>query len=192
MQEQVTNQTKASICRSARRGQGIWGIWGIWSWIWARTRIHPTRARIHWTDSTRVTEDQCIQVQALLNELREGHCPQMGNESMESSTDWSLNLLNYLNFPKLWRAHAKLAVKSKDPKLDVTFCCCITSMVGTLNLYLDPKLQYTWQEASLVVTKSMGTRIKNGSKQARNICTWIHNYLAQDRLPTHQHRQHLS
>ena len=63
-------------------------------------------------------------------------------------------------------------------------------MVGTLNLYLDPELQYTWWEASLVAAKSMGTGIKNGSKQARNIHTWIHNYLAQDRLPTHHHGQH--
>ena len=36
----------------------------------------------------------------------------------------------------------------------------------------------------------MGTGIKDGSKRARNICTWIHNYLAQDRLPTHRHGQH--
>ena len=135
-------------------------------------------------------EEQRIQVQALLNELREGHCPQTPNESMESSTDKSLNLLNYLDFPKLRRARAKLAVKSKDPKLDATFRWCITSMVGTLNLYLDPELQYTWQEASLVAAKSMGTGIKDGSKRARNIHTWIHNYLARDRLLTHCHGQH--
>ena len=48
-----------------------------------------------------IMEEQRIQVQALLNELREGHCPQTPNESMESSTDKSLNLLNYLDFPKL-------------------------------------------------------------------------------------------
>ena len=36
----------------------------------------------------------------------------------------------------------------------------------------------------------MGTRIKDGSKRARNIRTWIHNYLARDRLLTHCHGQH--
>ena len=58
-------------------------------------------------------------------------------------------------------------------------------MVGTLNLYLDPELSYMWQEASLVVSKSQG----HGINHARNIHTWIHQFLSQGKLPFHQYSQ---
>jgi hypothetical protein len=87
---------------------------------------------------------------------------------------------------------ARLAVKAKDPKLDVTFRARITAMVGTLNLYLDPELSYTWREASLIAAKSQGVGIRNGSKRARNIRTWIHRYLVHSKLPLHRHGQHQS
>ena len=54
-------------------------------------------------------------------------------------------------------------------------------MVGTFNLYLDPELSYTWQEASLVVAKSQGS----GIYRAQRIHTWIHKYLCTGNLPMH-------
>ena len=65
-------------------------------------------------------------------------------------------------------------------------------MVGTLNLYLDPELLYSWWEALLIAAKSQGIGIKNESKRARNIRTWIHQYLAYNKLPLHRHGQHQS
>ena len=113
-------------------------------------------------------------MEELLAELRKGRCPQDSDEGHENTTDTILNTLNYKDFPALRRACARLSVKAKDKKLDVTFRACITAMVGTLNLYLDPKLMYSWREASLIAEKSQGVGIKDGSKRARNIHTWIH------------------
>jgi len=56
-------------------------------------------------------------------------------------------------------------------------------MVGTLNLYLDPQLSYTWREASLIASKSQG----HGVNHARNLRTWIHQYLGSKRLPIHRY-----
>ena len=58
-------------------------------------------------------------------------------------------------------------------------------MVRTLNLYLDLELSYTWHEASLVVSKSQG----QGVNHARNLRTWIHQFLSQGKLPFHQYGQ---
>ena len=95
--------------------------------------------------------------------------------------DQTLDHMNYQDFPALRQAKAALTVKARDKKLDVVFQSCITTMVGTLNLYLDPELSYTWWEASLVVAKSQGS----GIYQAQRICTWIHKYLHTGNLPMH-------
>ena len=42
-------------------------------------------------------------------------------------------------------------------------------MAGTLNLYLDPMLSYSWRECSILVAKTAG----HGVYHARNIWTWI-------------------
>jgi len=84
---------------------------------------------------------------------------------------------------------ASLAVKSKDSKLDVIFRSRIVAMVGTLNLYLDPQLTFTWQQASVLVAKSNG----KSAKFARIICEWLHTYLRHNTLPMHCYsRYHLS
>lgn len=124
--------------------------------------------------TAQITDEQKQHVDKLLAELHNGQCPQDFDKGHENTTDTTLNALNYKDFPALQRACAQLAVKAKDPKLDVTFQARITAMVGTLNPYMDPELSYTWREASLIVAKSQGVGIRNGSKQARNICTWIH------------------
>ena len=56
-------------------------------------------------------------------------------------------------------------------------------MAGTLNLYLDPKMSYTWHQASLVVSKSQG----HGVSHAQNIRTWIYRFLSLGKLPLHQY-----
>jgi hypothetical protein len=137
------------------------------------------------------TENQ-QRVHELLAELRRGQYPDEPNRSHVNASDAALNVFNYKDFPALRRARAKLAVKAKDNNIDVTFRSRIVSMVGTLNLYLDPELSYTWRDASLVVARSQGLGIQIGSKRARNIRTWIHRYLINEKLPFHSHGQYHS
>ena len=137
------------------------------------------------SDSTRQA-----QIDELLEQLRSGQQPQDPDVGHETMSDTMLNSLNYKDFPKLRRAQARLHIASRDKNLDLTFRSRITSMVGTLNLYLDPELSYTWRQASLVVAKSLGQGVKNGSKRTRNIRTWIHRYLATGKLPCHRHGQY--
>lgn len=117
----------------------------------------------------------------MLAALQKGERPV--DNSPEDVTDSALNRLCIKNLPELRRARAKLQVKSKDAKLDVFFRARITAMVGSLNLYLDPETSYTWREASLVVAKSQG----HGVYHARNIRTWIHQFLHHGKLPLHQY-----
>jgi hypothetical protein len=56
-------------------------------------------------------------------------------------------------------------------------------MVGTLNLYLDPQLSYSWREASLLAAKAAG----HGVYHARNIRTWLRQYLSTGKLPLHRY-----
>ncbi|KAK7060055.1 hypothetical protein R3P38DRAFT_2679776, partial [Favolaschia claudopus] len=106
--------------------------------------------------------------------------------SPETATDRSLNQINYTDFPALRRATANLSVKSKDKKLDVFLRARISAMVGTLNLYLDSELSYGWREASMIVARSQG----HGAYRARNIRSWIHNFLATKKLPLHRYGQY--
>ena len=138
------------------------------------------------TELPKITDEHQRHVEELLEELRKGQTPTDGIEDLENTSDTALNILNYKDFPALRRARAKLGVKACDPKLDFIFRSRITSMVGTLNLYLDAELLYSWREASVVVTKSLGLGVQNGSKQARNIRSWIHQFLAFGKLPTHR------
>lgn len=78
----------------------------------------------------------------MLQDLRNGKRPH--NDSEDTKVDRALNMLNYKNFPALQHALAKLTVTSKDKKIDVFFQAHITAMAGTLNLYLDSELSYTW------------------------------------------------
>ena len=122
-------------------------------------------------------------VDNMLKDICEGRKPR--DDSLETTTDLSLNQLHFKDFSALCWAVAKLTVKSKDQKLDVFFRACITAMVGTLNLYLDLELSYTWHEASFVVSKSQG----QGINHACNIQTWIHRFLWHGKLPLHHFGQ---
>ena len=80
-------------------------------------------------------------------------------------------------------ACAELTVRSKDKKLDVFFRSRITSMVATLNLYLDPELSYSWRNASVIAAKASG----RGVNHARNLRTWLRRYLHKKKLPLHRY-----
>jgi hypothetical protein len=120
-------------------------------------------------------------INELLQELKEGRKP--GDDTAPTESDIILDQLNYKDLPKLRRACAALTVKSKDKKLDVLFRGRITGMVGTLNLYLDSQLSFTWREASLITLKSQG----HGVHHARNLRTWIHRFLGSGKLPLHRY-----
>jgi len=100
-----------------------------------------------------------------------------------NQTDALLNALSFRDFPELRRARAKLTVKSKDKLLDVFFRSRITGMLGTLNLYLDPELSYSWREASLLASKAAG----HGMNHARNLRGWILTFLNSGKLPLHRY-----
>ena len=135
----------------------------------------------HFQNSPAITDEHRKEVERLLECLQRGEKPR--DESPDDISDSALNRLSVKNFPELRRARAKLQVKAKDPKLDVIFRVRITAMAGTLNLYLDPEMSYTWHQASLVVSKSQG----HGVSHARNIRTWIHRFLSLGKLPLHRY-----
>jgi hypothetical protein len=75
----------------------------------------------------------------------------------------------------------KLVGKSCNTKLDLILCARLTGMIGVLNLYLDPKLQSSWTNASMVVAKVEA----RGVKRARNLCEWILRFVQSGELPVH-------
>ena len=138
-----------------------------------------------------VSQESCspsawAQVEELLRQLPDGKHPI--DNSLESTSDQLLNRLSYKDFPALRRAKAKLTVKSKDKKLDVFFRSRITAMVATLNLYMDPDLNYSWRDASLIAAKAAG----RGINHVRNLQSWIRQYLHSEKLPLHRYGTHHS
>jgi hypothetical protein len=87
----------------------------------------------------------------------------------------------HTDFPPLHRARVWLNLESRNKKIDVFFRARITAMAGTLNLYLDPMLSYSWRECSLLAAKAAG----HGVYHARNIRTWIRQYLTTQKLSLH-------
>jgi hypothetical protein len=61
-------------------------------------------------------------------------------------------------------------------------------MVGTLNLYLDPELSFSWHKASLLTARASGM----GDRHARTVHSWIHRFLTSGKLPVHQYGQRTS
>jgi hypothetical protein len=86
---------------------------------------------------------------------------------------------------KDWKALAtalpKLVGKSRNTKLDLILRAHLTGMIGVLNLYLDPKLQSSWTNLSMVVAKVEG----RGVKRAHNLCEWILSFVQSRELPVH-------
>jgi len=126
-------------------------------------------------DPNEVADEEMSKVAELLDDLQ-------GN-SKETAADQSLGTLDWKDFPALHFTCAKLSVESKNKKIDVFFQSHLTSMLGTLNLYLHPLLSFSWRQASLISVKAAS----HGVKHARNVCTWIHAYLHSGNLPIHQY-----
>jgi hypothetical protein len=78
-----------------------------------------------------------------------------------------------------------LAEKSRDLRLDILLHARLTGMIGVLNLYLDPKLDYNWTKASLTVAKIEG----HGVKRARCLREWILTFVDSGGLPVHHYGQ---
>ena len=76
----------------------------------------------------------------------------------------------------------RLQVVSKNKKIDVLFRARVVSMLGALNLFLNPKLKYTWKNASLVTSTAQG----HGISHARRIREWVLTYLRLGELPLHR------
>lgn len=83
----------------------------------------------------------------------------------------------------LSKALVTLAEKSQDSELDLTLWGRITGMKGVLNIYLDPKLNYRWTNASLMVAKVEG----HGVKRARKLQEWILAFVQSGVLPVHHY-----
>ena len=83
------------------------------------------------------------------------------------------------------RALSALTDKSSDAKLDVFLWARLTGMVGVLNMYLDPSLQYTWRGASEMVSKVQGC----GVSRARRLREWILTFSRSGELPVHNYGQ---
>ena len=100
-------------------------------------------------------------------------------DAEESLIDHELEKLWWWDFERLTQAQEELSLKVKDPKLAIILRSRIALMVGTLNLYLDKTLPYTWCRASELASKAQG----KGTSYARSIRTWIHAYLEDSILP---------
>ena len=92
-------------------------------------------------------------------------------------------LTNWRDLVALSRARKELTREVKNKRIDVIVCARITSMVASLNLYLDPNLRYGWREASTLAAKTSG----HGQSRARRIRRWIHQYLINHKLPLHRY-----
>ena len=113
---------------------------------------------------------------AFFEELRHGLSLEI-LDAPQTALDNALDLL--CNHRMLYDASEKLAAVSKDKKIEILFRTRVVSMVGTLNLFLDPELNYSWRKASLVTSKAQGS----GINHARCIHEWILRFLRFDELP---------
>ena len=95
--------------------------------------------------------------------------------------DNTLELLR--DFAALLRARERLLLSSHDKSLNVIFQAHISAMIGVLNLFLDPKLRYTWREASIIVAKAQG----HGPTRARSIRSWVLDFVQEGTLPSHSY-----
>ena len=85
----------------------------------------------------------------------------------------------------LSKALVKLTRKCRDSQLDLTLRTWLTGMKGVLNIYLDPKLNFSWTTASLMVAKIEG----HGVKRARKLREWILAFAHSEVLPVHHYDQ---
>ncbi len=128
---------------------------------------------------------ETLDAKCTLNKILEAlHCGQ-DPTYLTPNTPFDRALDLWKDHERLGRACASLTAKTKDPRVDVLLRTRLTGMLGVLILYLDPILQYTWREASLVVAKIHG----GGEKRACNLRQWILDFVQVGELPSHGYGQ---
>ena len=91
-------------------------------------------------------------LEAALDDIWQGHIPtDLGPLTTDNKV---LNIWN--DQEKYHTTSVALLAMSKNKDFDIIWHTQVMGMVGVLNLYLDPVLQYTWREASVMVSKVEG------------------------------------
>ncbi len=119
-----------------------------------------------------------LTMKGILDALRCGRDPSFLTPKLPS--DSALEL--WKDHKRLGEACRTLTTKSRDLRIDVALRTRLTGMVGVLNLYLDPQIQYNWTEASLVVARVQGS----GVKKARKLRKWILDFIQVGELPSYK------
>ncbi|KAH9014045.1 hypothetical protein EDB85DRAFT_2157659 [Lactarius pseudohatsudake] len=120
---------------------------------------------------------------AALDEICRGRIPMDLGPFELTRTDRALNVWD--DRENLRKACVPLLVMSKSPNFDALLRARLTGMVGVLNLYLDPALQYTWRRASELVSKIEG----KGANRARMLRRWILEFIRSGDIPQPQYRR---
>ena len=122
-----------------------------------------------------VEESRGIILDAALNDIRHGRIPT--DLGPLTAADKALNVWN--DPEKLHTASVALQALSKNKNFDIILRARLTGMVGVLNLYLDPDLQYTWREASVMVSKVEAKGVNHACMLRR----WILKFIDSEELP---------
>ncbi|KAH9020181.1 hypothetical protein EDB85DRAFT_2153229 [Lactarius pseudohatsudake] len=116
---------------------------------------------------------------AALDDIRRGRIPT--DLGPLTRADRALNVWD--DRESLQKACAPLLVMSKSTNFDALLRARLTGMVGVLNLYLDPAVQYTWRRASEIVSKIEG----KGMNHARMLRRWILEFVRSGDIPQPQY-----
>jgi len=97
-------------------------------------------------------------VKDIIHALRSGMIPASLPPNHPQTMHWSSGK----TVKNLERHVRHSTTKSKDPCINIVLWTRLTGMVGVLNLYLDPQVQYSWTDASLVVARVQGMATRRG------------------------------
>ena len=120
-------------------------------------------------------EDSQHILNSALDELHHGHIPT--DLGPLATVDKALDVWN--DWDRLQRASVTLSAMSRNTNFDAVLRAHLTGMVGVLNIYLDPDLQYTWRKASVMVSKVEG----KGVNHARMLRQWILKFIQSEEVP---------
>jgi hypothetical protein len=134
-------------------------------------------------DETLVIEDEVASAQKHVENLKEQAAIASAIISTIEASEQALNALTFRDTPALRKALHGLQKKTKDRSIDLFFRARITSMVETINLFLDPDLGFNWRKASEVAARAQGRNMNH----ARNLRSWIHRFLSSGDLPMHHY-----